>query len=255
MTDFSTITACGECCSGCSKKAEGSCPGCLEADGRVPEWAESGMCRIHACCREHHTHFCGVCCEFPCEKLPQMISWNPEIVQHLSALRDEYIIRHVSVRYPVRRLSEADIPEVLSLCGKNTLYYRYCPPCVSEQSLRNDMSALPPGKTLADKYYIGYFDGRKLIAVLDLILSYPDHGIAWIGFFMLDADRQNHGVGSSIISELFASLKRTGINEIRLGWVEGNPQAEHFWHKNGFTETGIKNTRDERTVVLARKDI
>ena len=41
MTDFTTITACGECCVGCSKKIEGSCPGCIEADGRVPEWAES----------------------------------------------------------------------------------------------------------------------------------------------------------------------------------------------------------------------
>ena len=27
------------------KKIEGSCPGCIEADGRVPEWAESGMCK------------------------------------------------------------------------------------------------------------------------------------------------------------------------------------------------------------------
>lgn len=37
MTDFTTITACGECCVGCSKKIEGSCPGCIEADGCVPE--------------------------------------------------------------------------------------------------------------------------------------------------------------------------------------------------------------------------
>ncbi len=50
MTDFTTITACGECCVGCSKKKDGSCPGCIEADGRVPE-----------------------------------------IIKHLSALRDEYV--------------------------------------------------------------------------------------------------------------------------------------------------------------------
>ena len=42
MTDFSTITACGECCVGCSKKIAGDCPGCIEADGRVPEWEGSG---------------------------------------------------------------------------------------------------------------------------------------------------------------------------------------------------------------------
>lgn len=39
MTDFSVITACGECCTGCEKKKDGRCPGCIEADGVVPEQA------------------------------------------------------------------------------------------------------------------------------------------------------------------------------------------------------------------------
>lgn len=45
MTDFSTITACGECCVGCSKKIDGLCPGCIEADGHVPEWASQACVR------------------------------------------------------------------------------------------------------------------------------------------------------------------------------------------------------------------
>ena len=90
MTDFSTITACGECCTECPKKKDGRCPGCIEADGRVPEWAQSGRCRVHACTREHHVQFCGLCAECPCEKLPSMISWNPNIVEHMTSLRDEY---------------------------------------------------------------------------------------------------------------------------------------------------------------------
>ena len=90
MTDFSAITACGECCGECPKKKDGRCPGCLEADGRVPEWAESGRCRIHACARDHQVQFCGLCPAFPCEKLPSLTSWNPDAAGHLSALRDEY---------------------------------------------------------------------------------------------------------------------------------------------------------------------
>lgn len=88
--DFATITACGECCVGCSKKERGECPGCIEADGHVPEWAESGRCKIHTCAREHGVQFCGLCSEFPCEKLPSMISWNPNIIEHLTHLRKEY---------------------------------------------------------------------------------------------------------------------------------------------------------------------
>ena len=90
MTDFSTITACGECCTGCRKKLDGRCPGCIEADGRVPEWAESGRCRIHACTRDHGVPFCGLCAEFPCAKLPSLVSWNPDIVERMTALRNEH---------------------------------------------------------------------------------------------------------------------------------------------------------------------
>ena len=90
MTDYTAITACGECCSECPKKKDGRCPGCIESDGRVPEWADSGRCRVHACTREHHVQFCGLCPEFPCEKLPEMISWNSSIKEQMAALRDGY---------------------------------------------------------------------------------------------------------------------------------------------------------------------
>lgn len=101
MTDFSTITACGECCVGCPKKLDGRCPGCIEADGRVPEWAESGRCKVHACTRDHHVQFCGLCTEFPCAELPSLISWNPDIVEQMTALRNEYrrIVEIVGANY------------------------------------------------------------------------------------------------------------------------------------------------------------
>ncbi len=90
MTDFSTITACGECCVRCPKKLDGRCPGCREADGHVPEWTESGRCRVHACVSDHQVQFCGLCAEFPCGKLPSLISWNPDITERMTALRNEY---------------------------------------------------------------------------------------------------------------------------------------------------------------------
>lgn len=90
MTDFSIVTACGECCAECRKRSDGRCPGCIEADGYVPEWADSGRCRIHACAREHGVRFCGMCAEFPCSRIPSLVPWDPEFVVHMTALRDEY---------------------------------------------------------------------------------------------------------------------------------------------------------------------
>ena len=89
----------------------------------------------------------------------------------------------------------------------------------------------PPDKESFDKYYLGYYDGEKLIAVMDLILHYPDKDTAFIGFFMTDVSVQNAGIGSVIIDMLCSCLKNYGFSSIRLGWVKGNPQVEHFWKK------------------------
>ena len=164
-------------------------------------------------------------------------------------------ITALSARYGVRRLTPDDAPVVYALCRENSLYYQHCPPFVTEQSIINDMSALPPRKTLSDKYYIGYFDGEKLIAVMDLILSFPDEATAFIGFFMTDISVQRAGVGSGIIDELCAALPAFGYKSVRLGWVNGNPQAESFWHKNGFTETGVTYDTDHYTVVVAQRNL
>ena len=88
--DFSRVTACGECCDGCDKFRDGACPGCIEADGVVPGWSESGRCRVHACTREHHVQFCGLCREFSCSGIESMIHWHNGIIEHMRRLADEY---------------------------------------------------------------------------------------------------------------------------------------------------------------------
>ena len=164
-------------------------------------------------------------------------------------------ITALSARYRVRRLTPDDAPLVYALCRENTLYYQYCPPFVTEEGIIGDMAALPPRKTLSDKYYVGYFDGEKLVAVMDLIVSFPDESTAFIGFFMTDVSVQHAGIGSGIIDELCAFLPAAGYQSVRLGWVKGNPQAESFWHKNGFTETGVTYDTDHYTVVVAQRNL
>jgi len=89
-TDFSQVTACGECCAGGEKKLDGRCRGCRETDGHCEEWSQSGRCPIHACVQEHGVAFCGVCPLFPCADLEQKIPWNPRIVEHLTALAGKF---------------------------------------------------------------------------------------------------------------------------------------------------------------------
>lgn len=160
-----------------------------------------------------------------------------------------------SKSYDVRRMSEPDISPMLSLCEGNPQYYQYCPPAVSAENLKADLEALPPGMTLKDKYYVGYFKDGCLIALLDLIEGFPDSSRTFIGFFMMDYMASGAGIGSQIIEELCQYLLSAGIAAVRLGWVAGNPQAEHFWKKNGFIETGVKSKTEAYTIVLAERTL
>lgn len=117
---------------------------------------------------------------------------------------------------------------------KNHLYYQYCPPYVTRKSIESDMRALPDNVDFKDKYYVGYFKNGKLIAILDLIDGYPKKDIVFIGFFMVDSIRQKSGIGSAIVNELIDYLTTLEYKEVCLGWINGNPQAEHFWIQNGF---------------------
>lgn len=132
-------------------------------------------------------------------------------------------VSQFSNRYRVQRLGENDIEKIYALCVGNELYYKFCPPFVTHQNIAEDMKALPPKKQATDKYYLGFFDGDKLIAVMDLIMGFPDEKTAFIGFFMTDASVQNAGIGSQIISGLCSALRDIGVVGIRLGWVKGNP--------------------------------
>lgn len=164
-------------------------------------------------------------------------------------------ISKLSDHYHVRHLNKSDIGMILSLCKKNDLYYQYCPPAASEQRIICDMEALPPNKRVSDKHYVGYFSDGAMIAVMDLIEAYPDDQTAFIGFFMTDSSVQNRGIGSAIIEEACSFLCGAGFTSVRLGWVKGNPQAEHFWQKCGFSETGAFHNTDAYTVIIAQRNL
>lgn len=144
----------------------------------------------------------------------------------------------LSSRYTVRSLTRADIPAHYALSSHNFLFYQYHPPFVTEKSILEDLSALPPGKKAEDKFYLGFFAGGRLAAVMDLILDYPERGVAFIGFFMMEPSLQGCGTGSAIIQECLAHLASMGFRRVRLAIDRGNPQSRAFWTKNGFALTG-----------------
>ena len=113
-------------------------------------------------------------------------------------------ISHFSKHYQVRKLTEADLEQVLAFYQTNPLYFEHFPPLPSLESLANDLVECPPGKGLSDKYFLGFWDKERLVAILDLIDGYPTAEIAYIGLFMVDSRLAGQGLGSKIIAELLS---------------------------------------------------
>ncbi len=101
---------------------------------------------------------------------------------------------------------------------------------------------------------MAFFEGNRLVAVLDLILNYPNTETAFIGFFMLEKRVQGKGLGTNIVSEIIRHLWECGYQYTRLGYVKGNPQSRAFWRKNGFLETGIETQTEAYTIVLMQRE-
>lgn len=147
-------------------------------------------------------------------------------------------IGSLSSSFAVRQLNAEDIEAIYDLCCKNEIFYQYHPPFVTKESIAEDMAALPPGKDFKDKFFVGFFENETLVAIMDLILDYPATGIALIGLFMMNLNRQNKGIGSKIIQECRRYLQMSGFHKIRIGVDKNNPQSNAFWRKNGFVATG-----------------
>ena len=160
----------------------------------------------------------------------------------------------LSKRYSIRRMDDSDTGSILELCRGNMQYYLYCQAEPSREQILNDLHITPPGIDPSAKYYIGFYDGNTLVAVMDLIDGYPGPDTAFIGFFMMRKEFQGNQAGSAIIQETAAYLKTLGMTAIQLGIDKGNPQSTHFWKKNGFV---VKEEIDRGgwTVLLAEKTL
>jgi len=164
-------------------------------------------------------------------------------------------IEKLSKQYGVKQLTDTDVAAVVALCKENPMYYQYCPPFVTEDSIRADMKALPPRKNMEDKYYLGFYEGESLVAVMDLILGFPNEETAFVGFFMMNKAYQGKGTGTALMAEVYECLKECGFFFVRLCFAKGNPQSEHFWMKNGFVPTGVEAQNEGYTAVVLEKGL
>lgn len=159
-------------------------------------------------------------------------------------------ISQLSTKYNIKKMGEEDVSGILHLENGNPLYFAYCPPKPCRETVLNDLRALPEGKSLEDKLYIGFFENDRLIAIMDFILSFPEEDTIFIGLFMMDRKESGKGKGSAIITEALTAWKSEGYKKVRLAYMKGNMQSRNFWRKCGFTEIGVEKENEHGIAVI-----
>ena len=81
-------------------------------------------------------------------------------------------ITKITQDYTVKRLGEEDFPAILALYGSNPQYFAAMNQPVPEGGLEEDLEAVPAGKTLEDKYWLGFWQEERLAATLELVTNY-----------------------------------------------------------------------------------
>ena len=170
----------------------------------------------------------------------------------------DFDLQSLSSELNARKITEADISDVYNLCRDNRKYYRLMHMKPSMQALTRVISEVPAGSDPKNKHFVGFYDDdNKLVAILDLITGYPESDDAFIGWFMVDANRQGEGIGSQLLADIRAAMKARGYDYLSLEVRKENADAIDFWQKNGFeaqaASSKAQGENEDENITLARE--
>ena len=97
---------------------------------------------------------------------------------------------------------------------------------------------LPAGWSFTKKWLVGYVDeSGALVAMANVVSDLLAPGVWHIGLLMVATSRHGTGDARAIYQGLESWAASNGATWLRLGVVQGNGRAEHFWESLGFIQT------------------
>lgn len=169
---------------------------------------------------------------------------------------NKFPIESLSSEFSVKRIKETDVISVINLLRSNRKYYRQLGIKHAMRNLTDITSELPEGNNKEKTNFVGFYDkDNKLIAILDLITNYPKENSAFIGWFLVDAEKQGQGIGSQIFADVRATMKAQGFNNLQLRLRKDNTQAIEFWRNQGFVLNGKEIQINNKELYYMEKTI
>lgn len=111
---------------------------------------------------------------------------------------------------------------------------------------------LPEGKSLDDKLVLGIYDAARPVGCVDVIRSFPESHIAYLGLLLFRGDTQGRGFGPwalNMVDEICASW---GCTQLRLAVIETNHRGIAFWRREGFAELHRRPTGRGTAIIMER---
>lgn len=135
-------------------------------------------------------------------------------------------------------LVEADIPELQQFFETNPEYFVAVTgqPPGSGEAHNEFHEDLPPGWPFTRKWLIGFSDDSQMIGMANVISDLLAERVWHIGLFVVATSLHGSGTAQVIYEHLESWMRDQGAEWIRLGVVEGNIRAEHFWERVGYRE-------------------
>ena len=160
-------------------------------------------------------------------------------------------IKALSSEYEAREVGGSDVTDVMLLARSNRRYWREAGEKPTQKAVTSIIETVPEGAEA--KHFVGFYDEYGLlVAVMDLILGYPDHGSALIRWFTVAADLQRQGVGSQIFADVRAALSAQGYAHIELVAPARAEEVIAFWTAQGFEQVGEATEGTHPRVTMAR---
>ncbi len=110
------------------------------------------------------------------------------------------------------------------------------------QDAREELTDLPPGKTMADKVFGGYWKDDRLVGCVDLIRGYPEPDIAYLGLLLFARSHQGQGYGVRALEHVMELARTWQCTALRLAVIDKNTRGLRFWQREGFIELHRKPT-------------
>ena len=179
-----------------------------------------------------------------------------QAIDYESLDKNKFPIETLSSEYTVKRIEEEDIIPLINLLRGNARYYRHLGIKHHARSLTDIMSELPLPDAKEKTNFVGFYgEDNKLIAILDLIAGYPEENDAFIGWFMVDAEKQGQGIGSQLFADIRATMKAQGYDYLQLRLHKNNIEAIEFWNNQGFKFNNKEEVINNKTLCYMDRNI